>query len=105
VIVDNLDLVRISITPRETNPPLIVDSYTVFAFPVTVQGLQTIPRRRCQIAQFYSAIDLAQLSPCYLLNRPKTPAALALVKPLGLRATERLDHRFILFRIAFNVKQ
>ena len=84
MIVDNLDFVRVSIPPYETDPPLIVDSYTVFALPVTVQGLQTIPRRRHQIAQFDRTINLSKLSSRHLFNRPETPAPLPLVKLLGL---------------------
>ena len=31
-----------SIVPDETDPPLVVDTNTVFAFPIAVQGFKTV---------------------------------------------------------------
>ena len=62
MIVNDLDLERVAIRPREADPPSIVDSNAVLAYPVPRQGLQTVPWRGGQVAQFDSRIKHPELS-------------------------------------------
>jgi hypothetical protein len=92
VIVDNLNLVCVPIAPHETKTPLIIDTNTVLSFAIAPQRLQAVPRRRCQVAQFCGAIQLAKLPAGDLLDGLKATAPLPSVQPLSLRASERPDH-------------
>jgi hypothetical protein len=105
VVVHDLDVVGISVTPHETKTPLVVDPDTVLPFPIAAQRFQTVPRRCCQIAQLGRAVQLAELSAGGLLHGAKATTRLPAVKSLGFRTAERPDHPSILSCIAFNVKQ
>lgn len=45
MVVDNFGLVRISVSPREANPPLIVHADRMLALPATFQPFQPIGGR------------------------------------------------------------
>jgi hypothetical protein len=94
VVVHNLDLECISITPDETNTPLVVDADAVLPFALAPQSLQPIARRRSQIAQLRSAIQLPQFAPRHMLDRSKLSARTSLVKLFRLVAFEGLDHLY-----------
>jgi len=96
VVVHDLDVVGISVTPHKTKTPLDVDPDTALSLPLAAQGFQAVPGRRCQIAQFRSAVELAKLPAGDRFHRPKTAARLPAVKSPGFRATERPDHQLIL---------
>src|SRR5688572_14827788 len=64
VIVDDLDVIRVSISPAETDPPLIINSDAVLADPAALQGFQPVARRHAQKIKRSSGIDLDQLSQC-----------------------------------------
>jgi len=97
--------VCVPFTPDETETPLVVDTNTVLSFSVAVQRFQAVSWRCCQVAQFRSAGQLAELSACDLLDSLKSTARVPLMKPLGLRVTERLNHNIIVLRAAFNVNR
>jgi len=50
VMIDDLNLVGVSVSPNETETPLVVDPYAMLPPSLSVQGFQTIPRRRGQIS-------------------------------------------------------
>lgn len=104
MVVDDLNIVRTAVAPDEAKAPLVVDANTMLSFSFPMQSFQAIPRRRCQVAQFCRTVQLPKLSACDMLDCLKAPAALAVVKPLGLRTPERQNHKSIVFRVAFNVK-
>ena len=62
MIVDDLDVVGIAVTPTKANPPLVVDPDAVLSFAVASQGLQSIAGRCLQIAETARAVDLGQLA-------------------------------------------
>jgi hypothetical protein len=105
VIVNDFHVVGITVTPDKTKTPLIVNPDTMLPLAFAAQSFKMVPRRRGQIAQFRSAVQLKQFPASDPLHRSKPPTRLPLVKPLGFRATKRPDHFFIVFRLAFNVKQ
>jgi hypothetical protein len=45
VLVDDLDVMRVSLDPTEANPPLIVDSNTILTHEITSRAFQPIGRR------------------------------------------------------------
>jgi hypothetical protein len=68
VVIDNFDLVGISILPFETNPELLVYPDAVLTFSVTAKTFQTITRWNGKLSDFSDTIDLIQLA---LGNRPQ----------------------------------
>ncbi len=42
MIIDNLDIKGVTVTPPETDPPLLVDPYAVLALPIAFQSLKLI---------------------------------------------------------------
>jgi len=60
MVISNLDIEGIAVLPAETNPVLVIDSDAVLSGTISLQGLQTVRRRRCQIAKLLRAIDLNQ---------------------------------------------
>jgi hypothetical protein len=67
VIINNLDVERISILPSEADPPLIVDANAVLARAVPFQGFPSITRRRSEVAKFDGTVELAEFPPSHLL--------------------------------------
>ena len=105
MVVDDFNVIGVSVAPNETDTPLIVNPNTMLPFLVAAQRLQTVPGRRDQVTQFRRAIQLPQLATRDVLDRLKTPAAMAVMKPLCLRTPEQFNHQFMVYRTAFNVKR
>jgi hypothetical protein len=51
VVVHNLDIVSIAISPDEAQPPLIVNADAVLSLPIVIQRLQTIAWRFSEIVE------------------------------------------------------
>jgi hypothetical protein len=51
VIIDDLNVVRISVTPDKTDTPLVVDAYTVRPGAIALEQFQLIARRYAKILQ------------------------------------------------------
>jgi hypothetical protein len=51
MVVDNLDIMSVPVTPDEAHAPLIIDSDRVLPAPIALQSLQTVGRWRSQIEQ------------------------------------------------------
>ena len=92
VVINNFDLVGVSIAPHETDPPLIVDANAVLSLSISVQRLQTVTRRSSQISQLGCTIELSQFATSDAFYCPKAPAGYPLMQSAGLGTTERLDH-------------
>jgi hypothetical protein len=45
MVIDNLDLLGVSIVPTKANPPLVIDANTMLALAIPNQGLQPIAGR------------------------------------------------------------
>jgi hypothetical protein len=97
MIVDQLDIKSVTVVPTKADAKLIVHSDAVLAASVTVQGLQSITRRRPQVRQVRRRVDEQELAMCLSLNlNRKRPAALAAKDSLGIFVGERLNHGGIL---------
>ena len=68
MVVHDLDVPSISVTPYETNSPLIVDANAVLSLPVTTKPFQTVARRHTQIGKLFGCIDDKKLLASAALN-------------------------------------
>jgi hypothetical protein len=97
VVIDNFDLVGISILPFETDPELLVYPEAVLTFSVTAKTFQTITRWDGKRADFSDTMDLVQLT---LGNRPqgaraatsRRPGISAIKYVFGTLAVKRFYH-------------
>jgi hypothetical protein len=89
VIIDNLNFVRVPLTPRKTNSPLIVDPDTVGPGTFSFQLFQLISGWNTKVFQTPSLMQIQQLTPGYALNILKAPYKLVVKQPSGVRAFER----------------
>jgi hypothetical protein len=57
VVVDDLDAIRVTLFPFETDSPLIIDPYTVLSLTVTMQPLQLVSGRAAQVIKRFCRIE------------------------------------------------
>jgi hypothetical protein len=62
VIIRDLDVICIAIVEAETDSPLVVDGNGELPFPISLQGMKAIARRRLQVIQACSQVDVFQTS-------------------------------------------
>jgi hypothetical protein len=62
VIIRNLNIISIMVSPNKTDAILIIDAYAVLPMPVSMQLLWSIARRQSEIAQIPRRLDHRQLS-------------------------------------------
>jgi hypothetical protein len=67
MVVYNLNVVRVAVSPDEAEPPLIVDADTVLPGSITYQRLQVIRRRLPEILQLERRRQRAHLAARHLL--------------------------------------
>ena len=51
MVVNNLDITGIALSPHKTNPPLIVNSNAVLPLSISTQGFQVVSWWNAQIIQ------------------------------------------------------
>src|SRR5947208_1531515 len=61
VIIDDLDVPRVTMTPSEAYPPLIVDANAVLALPIAAEEFQVVSRWTPKIVQLPGSIDRQKL--------------------------------------------
>jgi hypothetical protein len=93
VVVDDLDVLRPSLGPPETNTPLLVDADAVGTSPVSLELLEPVPRRHPQIIERLGGIENEQLSQSGTLNiLGELARAPSLPDKLGFPIRERPQH-------------
>jgi len=105
MVICDLNFVSVSVFPTEANPILVIDTDTVLPSPISLQQLQPISWRRCQIAQFFGTVDLhqpAQRNRGDLLVLPDAPL---LKDRLSVLVPKRSDHTTIILRFPYNVSR
>jgi hypothetical protein len=98
VIIDDLYLVSVALSPLETDAPLIVDSDAVLTLTVTVQFLQAIAGRDAQVLQRLRVVQHYELATGGVLDALKAWKALAVEERFRVFAPERLYHKWNLLR-------
>ncbi len=93
MIVDDLNLVRITILPSKADAPLVIDSDAVLAGAITFQLLQAISRRHPKILEGFGGIDQDEFAQHRPLEIPRIPAnSFAPKQARGVPITEALNH-------------
>lgn len=72
MVVDDFDVVCVSIQPAETDAPLVVDAYAVLSLPVTLERLQPITGRNEQVLQAAGLAQVEEFAPCWSFDCTKT---------------------------------
>src|SRR3990172_12888877 len=79
VVVADLHVVSIVLSPTEADPPLVVDSNAVLSGAIPRQPLEPVARRCAEVLETLCAIDQEQLPVCTPLHiSRKPPRTLAL---------------------------
>ena len=93
MIVDDLDVMRVSSEPAETDAPLIVDSDAVLASPVPGEFLKTVRRRDAEVEEARRGIKHDQFSEGNSLKvRRHSANPLPFEKALGVGVAKAADH-------------
>jgi len=77
VIINYLNVKRITITPNETDAILVVDADTVLTLPIAFQSFKVIPWKDRQITQSMGCVQLHKLTLRDSGDLLKPPRALA----------------------------
>jgi len=75
VVLNDLNVERVSVLPLKTDTPLLVDPNAVLPFTVALESLQLIRWRNHEIAEIRSAVQVLQLfgARCWICpSRPFT---------------------------------
>jgi hypothetical protein len=76
VVIDDLDVERVSIRPAKANPPLVVDADAVLAFAASSERFQAVSWGHSQVFEPHSLSKEQQFSTCLPLDREKPQNAL-----------------------------
>ena len=68
MIVDDLDIVGITVSPEEADAPLVVDPNAVGSGAIALQGFQLVARRDPKVLQLSGAVQVQQLPPSSALD-------------------------------------
>jgi hypothetical protein len=77
MIIVNLHVECVTISPNKANAPLIVDTNAPLTFPISVQRLQAIAGRRGQVSKFRGSLYHIELPPGWLLDCLESPNPLS----------------------------
>jgi hypothetical protein len=93
VIVDDLYIVGIAISPSEANSPLVVNANAVLAHPLASKSLEPIAGWHSQVLGSRRCIQHSELPERHILHIPPEPAdGLAAEQALGIPVPKALDH-------------
>ncbi len=87
MIIDDLNIMNVSVMPGKANPPLVVDANTVLPFALPVQRFEMVARgdpQRFQIHDGVEHIQFPQGDPSIALNFLLEPSALSFKVSLHL---------------------
>jgi hypothetical protein len=62
VVINNFYAISTIVMPGKANAPLVIDTHTVLALAVSLQGLQRVTRRYAQAVQFSRRMQLQQFA-------------------------------------------
>jgi hypothetical protein len=100
VVVHDLDVKGVTITPAEAHSPLVVYPYAALPLPRAAQRFESIAGRHAKIRQRPSPVKQQKLPPSNPLEGAETAHSLIPEQPLGVPAAKAPDHSVMLFRIA-----
>jgi hypothetical protein len=71
MVINDLDVVDISLSPGEASPPLVIDPATMLPLAVAFQGLEPVAWRDLQVLERFGAMEIQELPPRDSLKAPK----------------------------------
>jgi hypothetical protein len=92
MIIGNLNVVSVGLTPSETDAVLIVDTNTILSATITFQRLKVIPGKHGQITELSRGVQLFELPLSYSLNLLKATTAQAMKYCFSFFVSKRADH-------------
>jgi hypothetical protein len=92
MIVDDLYVVSVSLSPHKTNAPLVIDTDAVLPFAVSCQCMKPIAARDTQIHQTFGRVQHQQFPSRRLSNIHEPWDIFVIEKPPGVGAFEGLNH-------------
>jgi len=92
MVINNLDLIGITVSPDEANSPLVIDANAVLALAVASQCLKPVPRRDLQVLQHSSAMEIQQLPARDSLKAPEPGDLQIGEQGFGLPGSKGADH-------------
>lgn len=105
MIVNDLYVVCVAVSPAKTDSPLLVDSYAVLPAPIAREFLETIGRRYPQVVERVGSVQDKELPQGDPLDTAELAGSLTLKDLFRLAATEALDHGLSITRHDNNVKR
>jgi hypothetical protein len=92
MIVNDLNVISVAVSPKEAYTPLIIDADAALTLAVALQCFQTIPWRNHQIMQGAGTMEVKQLSTRYSFEGPKTRHVPISEQRFRLPGSEGADH-------------
>lgn len=92
MIIHDPYIVRMAVPPHKADPPLVIDSNRVLAFPVAAQGLQWISRWGGQNMQLGGSVQLEQFPQADPLDGSEPPAVMVVKEFLCFLGAKALNH-------------
>ncbi len=106
VVVYDLHVVYVSLTPSEADPPLIIDADAALTGAVAGQFLQPVARRYSQIDNLFRRVQYQQFAECGALQCGRPPRdRFASKQALGVSAGKTANHRAMITLSVINVKR
>jgi hypothetical protein len=104
MVVDDLDIQRVSLFPAEADPPSFIDPDAVLILPVSAQTFEAVAGGRRQVLQNPCPVEVEQLPARRPLKCPESCDRHIVEETLSIPVFEGLDHCCSLLRIAYHVK-
>ena len=93
MVIRNLDVVSIAVTPHEADAPLVVGSDAVLSRPLAFELFESVGRWDAQGIQLSNGLDYCELTRGDALNvLGDSSGKLSLEDSLGLAVTKGLNH-------------
>ena len=105
MIVDYLDIERISLLPEEADAILVIDSNAVLSDAIAFESFQFVTARSRKIAQLLSRVQSFQLPPHRPLDMPQRWYILLFKKSFCANIAEAPDHADSIPRLAVTGKR
>lgn len=92
VVINDFDLVGITVPPDEANPPFVINANAMLPVAVAFQRFQPISRRHLEIRQRFRAMKIDQLPSRNSLNASKPRDVLIGKQGFGIAGSKRSNH-------------
>ena len=95
MVIDNLNVFRISSCPAKAYPELVIDPDRMLAVAITFELFQTVAGRASQIVESNRRIQHDQFPPRQAneISRKAFPRSLAIENRLGMQVIKARDHQ------------